>query len=203
MNRLLEKLIPLSLLTLSVGYNLLNAQVVVVKGEHEKPLPKTQNEIRLNLFTPVLYKAISLEYERIILKDLSAGTSVNASLEGGTNLNMGLFPTLGAMPYVRWYFGGSTLSLTRANAGFFIEANTGISYNTLLSGHHNSDTKGWISESKGRLIWGIGLGGGWKFVSRSNWSGEISVRMGRSNLLLNSEKDLPYIYPTISVGYRF
>ena len=128
---------------------------------------------------------------------------MNASLEGVTNLNMGLFPTLGAMPYVRWYFGGSTLSLTRANAGFFIEANTGISYNTLLSGHHNSDTKGWISESKGRLIWGIGLGGGWKFVSRSNWSGEISVRMGRSNLLLNSEKDLPYIYPNISVGYRF
>ena len=49
---------------------------------------------------------------------------------------------------------------------------------------------------------GIGLGAGFKYVTRKGWSAEVSLRMGR-NLVKASNKNGGYIFPAISVGYRF
>ena len=61
MNNLLRKAFALCALILAAGYYL-SAQVVVVQGEPEAPLPSTLNEVRLNLLAPVAFKAVSLEY---------------------------------------------------------------------------------------------------------------------------------------------
>lgn len=203
MNNLLKKAFALCALVLATGY-CLSAQVVVVQGEPEAPLPQTLNEVRLNLLAPVAFKAVSLEYERATtkVKDLGFGATISASFAQGEDYEASLFPAFGVMPYARWYFGGKKLSMTRLNSGFFIEANTAINYNRFTIKHYNPANEQTTSEKKRSTSWGIGLGGGWKFVSRSNWSGEISIRVGR-NLVKGEDFDDVYVHPAISVGYRF
>ena len=129
MNNLLSKAFALCVLIIAAGYGL-SAQVVVVQGEPEAPLPQTLNEVRLNLLAPVAFKAISLEYERSTakVKDLGFGAAINACFAHTGDYETTIFPTFGVMPYARWYFGGKKLAATRLNSGFFIEANTAINY---------------------------------------------------------------------------
>lgn len=203
MNNLLSKAFTLCVLIIAAGYGL-SAQVVVVQGEPEAPLPQTFNEVRLNLLAPVAFKAVSLEYERSTakVKDLGFGAAVSASFAHTGDYEATLFPTFGVMPYARWYFGGKKLAATRLNSGFFIEANTAISYHRYTRNSYKGYYEEPTTETKQGASWGIGLGGGWKLVSRSNWSGEISLRVGR-NLVKGDAADEAYVYPAISVGYRF
>lgn len=203
MNKLLRKAFTLCVLIIAAGYGL-SAQVVVVQGEPEAPLPQTFNEVRLNLLAPVAFKAVSLEYERSTakVKDLGFGAAVSASFAHTGDYEATLFPTFGVMPYARWYFGGKKLAATRLNSGFFIEANTAISYHRYTRNSYKGYYEEPTTETKQGASWGIGLGGGWKLVSRSNWSGEISLRVGR-NLVKGDAADEAYVYPAISVGYRF
>ncbi len=202
MNKLLRKALTLCVLIFAAGYGL-SAQVVVVQGEPEAPLPPTLNEVRLNLLAPVAFKAVSLEYERSTakVKDLGFGATVSASFAHTGDYETTIFPTFGVMPYARWYFGGKKLAATRLNSGFFIEANTAINYHRYTRNSYK-EYYGGETETKQGASWGIGLGGGWKLVSRSNWSGEISLRVGR-NLVKGDDADDVYVYPAISVGYRF
>lgn len=203
MNKLLSKAFALCVLIIAAGYGL-SAQVVVVQGEPEAPLPQTFNEVRLNLLAPVAFKAVSLEYERSTakVKDLGFGAAVSASFAHTGDFNTTVFPTFGVMPYARWYFGGKKLAATRLNSGFFIEANTAINYHQYTRNSYKGYYEEPTTETKQGASWGIGLGGGWKLVSRSNWSGEISLRVGR-NLVKGDAADEAYVYPAISVGYRF
>ena len=203
MNKLLRQALTLCVLILAAGYSL-PAQVVVVQGEPEAPLPRTLNEVRLNLLAPVAFKAIALEYERSTtkVKDLGFGATINVSFAHTRDYETSVFPTFGVMPYARWYFGGKRLAATRLNSGFFIEANTAINYHRYTRNSYNGYYEEPTTETKQGASWGIGLGGGWKFVSRSNWSGEISLRAGR-NLVKGDGADDVYVYPAISVGYRF
>ena len=204
MNKLLRQALALCVLVLATGY-CLSAQVVVVQGEPEAPLPQTLNEVRLNLLAPVAFKAISLEYERSTtkVKDLGFGATISASFAHTGDYETTIFPTFGVMPYARWYFGGKRLAATRLNSGFFIEANTAINYHRYTRNSYKEYYGGEpTTETKQGASWGIGLGGGWKLVSRSNWSGEISLRVGR-NLVKGDDADDMYVYPAISVGYRF
>ena len=203
MNKLLSKALTLCVLIIAAGYGL-SAQVVVVQGEPEAPLPQTLNEVRLNLLAPVAFKAVSLEYERSTakVKDLGFGAAVSASFAHTGDFEATVFPTFGVMPYARWYFGGKKLAATRLNSGFFIEANTAINYHRYTRNSYKGYYEEPTTETKQGASWGIGLGGGWKLVSRSNWSGEISLRAGR-NLVKGDGADDMYVYPAISVGYRF
>ena len=203
MTKLLRQVLALCVLILATGHSL-SAQVVVVQGEPEAPLPPTFNEVRLNLLAPVAFKAISLEYERstVKMKDLGFGAMVSASFAHTGDYEATLFPTFGVMPYARWYFGGKKLAATRLNSGFFIEANTAINYHRYTRNSYKGYYEEPTTETKQGASWGIGLGGGWKLVSRSNWSGEISLRVGR-NLVKGDAADEAYVYPAISVGYRF
>lgn len=203
MNKLLSKAFALCVLIIAAGYGL-SAQVVVVQGEPEAPLPQTFNEVRLNLLAPVAFKAVSLEYERSTakVKDLGFGATVSASFAHTGDYGTTVFPTFGVMPYARWYFGGKKLAATRLNSGFFIEANTAINYHRYTRNSYKGYYEEPTTETKQGASWGIGLGGGWKLVSRSNWSGEISLRVGR-NLVKGDAADEAYVYPAISVGYRF
>ena len=203
MNNLLSKAFTLCVLIIAAGYGL-SAQVVVVQGEPEAPLPQTFNEVRLNLLAPVAFKAVSLEYERSTakVKDLGFGATISASFAHTGDFGTTIFPTFGVMPYARWYFGGKKLAATRLNSGFFIEANTAINYHRYTRNSYKGYYEEPTTETKQGVSWGIGLGGGWKLVSRSNWSGEISLRVGR-NLVKGDAADEAYVYPAISVGYRF
>ena len=203
MPRLLTKL---TLLTIFLALSSLGlaAQEVMVLGEPEPPTPEKRNEVRWNVYAPVVHAAISIEYERVIL--LNVGVGAMASTYFGKNhCNDIFFPTVGVMPYGRWYFGGRLVSISKPNAGFFLEANSSIAYNDKLRNvYYNifpNEFEIWYEETSG-ISWGIGLGAGFKFITRSNWSGEVSLRLGR-NLVTASNRNGGYIFPAISVGYRF
>ena len=175
-------------------------------GEPEPPTPERLNEIRLNLYAPVVHKALSLEYERAVAQDVGVGAMASAYFSSN-RFNVIFFPTVGVMPYGRWYFGGRWLSISKPNAGFFLEANSSIAYNDNLRNVHyeyspETEKREKQIEERSGISWGIGLGGGFKLVTRSNWSGEISCRLGR-NIVKVSKWNFAYIYPAISVGYRF
>ena len=180
------------------------AQEVVVPGAPEPPTPNKLNEVRLNPFALVVHAAISIEYERAIL--LNVGVGVMASTYfGEKRCNDIFFPTVGGMPYARWYFGGRLFSIAKPNAGFFLEANSSIAYNHNLRNVYYDISPNkfeiWDEEASG-ISWGIGLGAGFKFITRNNWSGEVSLRLGR-NLVKASNRNGGYIFPALSVGYRF
>ena len=201
-----ERLTRLILVTMLLALSSLGlaAQEVVVPGEPEPPTPEKRNEVRWNAYAPVIHAAISIEYERVIL--LNVGVGAMASTYFGENrCNDIFFPTVGVMPYGRWYFGGRLFSIAKPNAGFFLEANSSIAYNdNLRNVYYNISPnrfERWDEEASG-ISWGIGLGAGFKFITRNNWSGEVSLRLGR-NLVKASNRNGGYIFPAISVGYRF
>lgn len=196
----------LSTMLLVLSSLCLAAQEVVVPGEPEPPTPEKRNEVRLNLYAPLPFQAVALEYERALALDVGVGVMASAYF-GPNRFNVIFFPTAGVMPYGRWYFGGVLFSMKKPNAGFFLEANSSIAYNDNLRNVHyeySSETEKWEKqiEERSGVSWGIGLGGGFKLVTRSNWSGEISCRLGR-NIVKVSKWNIAYIYPAISVGYRF
>ncbi|WP_308556514.1 hypothetical protein [uncultured Porphyromonas sp.] len=196
----------LSTMLLALSSLCLAAQEVVVPGEPEPPTPEKRNEVRLNLYAPLPFQAVALEYERALALDVGVGVMASAYF-GPNRFNVVFFPTAGVMPYGRWYFGGVLFSMKKPNAGFFLEANSSIAYNDNLRNVHyeySSETEKWEKqiEERSGVSWGIGLGGGFKLVTRSNWSGEISCRLGR-NIVKVSKWNIAYIYPAISVGYRF
>ena len=201
-----ERLIRLMLCTMLLALSSLGlaAQEVVVPGAPESSTPNKLNEVRLNPFALVVHAAISIEYERAIL--LNVGVGVMASTYfGEKRCNDIFFPTVGGMPYARWYFGGRLFSIAKPNAGFFLEANSSIAYNhNLRNVYYNifpNEFEIWYEETSG-ISWGIGLGAGFKFITRNNWSGEVSLRLGR-NLVKASNRNGGYIFPALSVGYRF
>lgn len=203
-----ERLMRLMLCTMLLALSSLGlaAQEVVVPGAPEPPTPNKLNEVRLNLYAPIPYQALSLEYERAVALDVGVGVMASAYF-GSERANVLFFPTAGVMPYGRWYFGGRLFSVAKPNAGFFLEANSSIAYNDNLHNvyyEYSPETgkkERKIEERRG-LSWGIGFGGGFKLITRSNWSGEVSLRLGR-NIVKVSKWNVAYIYPAISVGYRF
>lgn len=166
--------------------------------------PVKCHEVRLNFFALPYASELSAEYEYATAPNFSIGCTVNAYI--GDKSARGLsFPTFGVMPYGRWYFGGKWFSFTSPNAGFLIEVNSAIGYYDKLKNVHYSGN--WLNWKRTEEIvsgtsFGIGLGAGFKYVTRNGWSAEASLRLGR-NLVKASNRNGGYIYPAISVGYRF
>ena len=191
----------LTLLTIFLTLSSLGiAAQEVVESSH----PVKYHEVRLNLLALPYASELSAEYEYAIASPFSIGCTVSAYIgdESASGLS---FPTFGVMPYCRWYFGGNRFAFKRPNAGFLIEVNSAIGYYDKLKNVHYSGP--WMNLKRTEEIvsgtsFGIGLGAGFKYVTRRGWSAEASLRMG-VNLVEAAQKNFAYIYPAISVGYRF
>ena len=166
--------------------------------------PVKYHEVRLNLFALPYASELSAEYEYATASPFSIGCTVSAYV--GDKSASGLsFPTFGVMPYCRWYFGGDRFAFTRPNAGFLIEVNSAIGYYDKLKNVYYSGP--WMNIKRTEEIvsgtsCGIGLGAGFKYITKTGWSAEASLRMG-INLVQVAQWNFAYIYPAISVGYRF
>ena len=170
----------------------------------ESSSPIKYHEVRLNLLALPYASELSAEYEYATASPFSIGCAGSAYIgdESASGLS---FPTFGVMPYGRWYFGGKWFSIASPNAGFLIEVNSAIGYYDKLKNVHYSGP--WMNLKRTEEIvsgtsFGIGLGAGFKYVTRRGWSAEASLRMG-VNLVEAAQWNFAYIYPAISVGYRF
>ena len=156
----------------------------------EREQPVKLNEVKLNLPTTLFALYPEVSYERILNSDISVGASV------GISLNNEYVMDFAFTPYFRWFFGGNSRSLEKYGAGFFIEANGSIfSIDNTDYDYNPSMPEGLIS---GDLGAGLGLGIGWKYVTRNNWVGEILFGGGRDFV-----NDSAYPHMGISIGKRF
>ncbi|MCF6213412.1 MAG: DUF3575 domain-containing protein [Flavobacteriaceae bacterium] len=147
------------------------------------------HELRLNL----LYTAVGLpeiSYEKIINNESSYGLSFAFSLDSYIDLNYII------LPYYRHYF-----SKKRA-AGFFMEANASLgSYKG--SYYYRSDDGGYYGFAIGnRTGAGLGFSIGQKFVTKQNWTANITLGVSR-NIVNNIFIDGSYPRIEIALGKRF
>ncbi len=136
------------------------------------------NEFKLNVGY-VIAGLPEVTYERILSDETSVGFSAAFSIDEDIDYDFI------AVPYFRFYFG------KKRNAGFFIEANTGIFT------EENNDAK-----TESELGLGAGMAVGAKFITRKGWVAELVGGLGRN--FLNTDV-LSEVYPRvgISIGKRF
>ena len=139
------------------------ALLISVSAFAQQDFPR--NEVRLNLATTALAFYPEIFYERIINQELGVGASLGLGGDENYWLNFNF------TPFFRWYFGGNRETTRVAASGFFIEANASLfSYNNWI----------WDRGYESHFTSGIGLGIGWKYLTNSNWVGELLIGGGRS-----------------------
>lgn len=149
-----------------------------------------RNEIRANLLMSVI-GLLTFDYEYFVEDNFGVGLTGSISmLEKGDWDLRGLI-----LPYGRLYFSRDP------NAGFFIEGNTGLVFYSddtpLFDNYGNYDG---ISNEETDVDFGIGVGTGYKLLTRNNWIGELQLGIGR----VFGKSDFAF-YPRvgISIGKRF
>lgn len=153
-----------------------------------KDEPVKLNEVKLNLGTTIFALYPEFSYERILSEDFGVGASAGIGLnseDSEYDLHFSF------MPYARWYFGGDAANLQKYGAGFYLELNA-----ALISRPVDGYTTGVVSQTG--LGAGVGLGIGWKYLSKNNWVGEFMLGLGRDFV-----NDMPYPRAGITLGRRF
>ncbi len=185
--------------------------MVVLAQEQEKSFLSKKNEVKVNLPVSIFGKFPEVSYERILQEDVSLGASLGISLDDGDTYGFKAQFT----PYVRWFFGGNRDSARKYAAGFFIEANTSVfsredlkdthyyDYNERNCGNEGITYGGCVfpdePEFETKIGAGLGLGIGWKFLTKNNWCGQILLGGGKD--FSNSGDGYPHF--GISIGKRF
>jgi len=162
------------------------ALLIGVSAFAQQDFPR--NEVSVNLVTTTLLQYPIISYERILAPDFSIGASL------GFNLGDEYFLDFNLTPFVRWYFGGNRETMNRAGTGFFIEGST-----ALYSSNRGRDNFMGEGSFQSAIDVGIGAGIGWKYLTRSNWTGEVLVGGGRSL----SGATIGYLRGGVSIGRRF
>ena len=183
-------LIIVALLCLSLNAQETEGTVGYNPGKN-KMTPHKINEIKLNMATTIVLLHPEISYERILSEDFSIGTALGFT----TGSMREEYPIkLILLPYARWFFGGSALNQQKYAAGFFVEVNLAI-----LNGEINeSSILDEVQNSSVQTGFGVGIAGGWKYLSSNNWVGEIYLGMGREFI-----HDGGYPRFGLSIGKRF
>ncbi len=144
-----------------------------------------RNEIRANLLMSVI-GLLTFDYEYFVEDNFGIGlTGSYSMLEKNDSYLRGLL-----LPYGRLYFSNGL------NDGFFIEGNTGL----VISNRRNYEGYSEPSVIDNDYNFGIGVGVGYKILTRNNWVGELQLGVGR----IFGENNLE-VYPRVgvSIGKRF
>lgn len=137
----------------------------------DQPQQTNNNELKLNIGY-LLLGLPEFSYERIINDESSFGASLAFSIDEDVDVNYIL------TPYYRFFFG------KKRAAGFFLEGNAAV-----FNEDYNNTTE---------TAFGLGFGLGGKFLTKSNWTGELLIGLGRT--LVNADNTAE-AYPRIGVSF--
>ncbi|WP_343532217.1 hypothetical protein [Pedobacter sp.] len=154
-----------------------------------------KNEIKLNLLNSILGFP-EINYERILTEESSVGLSVAFSLGERANIFLDNYKFM-AVPYYRMFFGKNT-------SGFFIEGNAAVVTSDIYLSKttYNSNTGIYTYERIVNNETNIGLGAavGLKFITKSNYIGEI---LGGAGRFFGDAYHKVYPRIGVSLGKRF
>ena len=181
---------------------LLFATTISFSQEKEETYPQDFNkkyEVKLNVFSLIVFSSLDVSYEYLLNKDSSFGVGVFYNFN---DVNDDLYypKKFSITPYYRWFF-----SETRFARGFFVEGfgmlNTyEDNYYYDYNGNYNGDQP--VKETDFAL--GVSVGG--KFIIKSGFTAEIYAGVGRNLFNNDNNNNLENDLITrggISLGYRF
>lgn len=163
-----------------------------VSAQNEVVPNQKKNEIRLNATMPFTGGAFEGTYERVLNAKSSVGITGLYVFDNTKEKDMNYFIS----PYYRRYFGKKHAS------GWFVE---GFAMLTSIDGKkiYTSEDHSTFTENPDVIDVALGVGGGWKWVSKSGFLVEASFSYG--GLLFNAPKTDHTVVAKygVSVGYRF
>jgi hypothetical protein len=145
-----------------------------------------------------LFNLPEVSYERILSDNQSLGLSFGVSFLEESEIGIKYIFT----PNYRLYFSKQQAAV------FFMEANASIYEERVNWGYYNPYyyyDYGY-SSSERHVNVGIGFSTGYKFITKSNWTGEMNVGLGRGLLNRNTylyRKSEYYPRVGFSIGKRF
>ena len=175
------KKIILSLICICTGF-VIHAQNET-EEQQEKVILENANEIALNVGA-LLGGYPEFTYERLLNEESSLGLSIGFTIDDDIEYKFS------AIPFYRFYFG------KKQAAGFFIEGNA-----ALFSAENDNINEG-VIKGDTEFGFGLGLAIGGKFLTKSNWTGELLLGLGRTFI---NDESVPGAYPRVgvSIGKRF
>ena len=167
-------------------------------------LTEKPHEVKLNLLTTAILLHPEVAYDYTINTDLSVGGRASFNIKTDNDYAGQTLGNFHVSPYVRWHFYKNTSG--NALRGFYVEGNiayTNYEYKTVdysLDGYRPEKLKGKI-ETSSLNQFGLGVGAGYRWITKGAWSFELGSVVGRN--LLNNNAPTVYWNSIFSIGKRF
>ena len=167
-----------------------------------KLLTETPHEVKLNLITSTVMLHPEVAYDYTINTDLSVGGRVSFNIKNDNDQADETLGNFQISPYVRWHFYKNTSG--NALRGFYVEGNMAYTNYTYVSNRilNVNDPEHIMTTEKSKANqFGLGVGVGYRWITKGAWSFELGSVVGRN--LLNNDAPNVYWNTIFSIGKRF
>lgn len=173
-------------------------------------LTEKPHEVKLNLLTSTVMLHPEVAYDYTLNTDLSVGGRLSFNIKNDNDQAGETLGNFQVSPYVRWHF----YKNTRGNAlrGFYVEGNIAYTnyevrtyYDALGAVSpvygHPAEGSSQRFETSSLNQFGLGVGLGYRWITKGAWSFELGAIAGRN--LLNNDAPNVYWNTIFSIGKRF
>ena len=167
-----------------------------------KLLTEKPHEVKLNLITSTVMLHPEVAYDYTINTDLSVGGRVSFNIKNDNDQADETLGNFQISPYVRWHFYKNTSG--NALRGFYVEGNMAYTNYTYVSNRilNVNDPEHIMTTEKSKANqFGLGVGLGYRWITKGAWSFELGAVAGRN--LLNNDAPNVYWNTIFSIGKRF
>lgn len=167
-----------------------------------KLLTEKPHEVKLNLITSTVMLHPEVAYDYTINTDLSVGGRVSFNIKNDNDQADETLGNFQISPYVRWHFYKNTSG--NALRGFYVEGNMAYTNYTYVSNRilNVNDPEHIMTTEKSKANqFGLGVGAGYRWITKGAWSFELGSVVGRN--LLNNDAPNVYWNTFFSIGKRF
>tara|TARA_R110002126_G_scaffold291479_3_gene453109 strand:- start:34317 stop:34895 length:579 start_codon:yes stop_codon:yes gene_type:complete len=172
------------------------------EGTEDKSLQDVDKkyELKLNAFNLIALSSLDVSYEKLINSESSFGVALFYNFSDVQNSDIGFPKKFSVTPFYRWFFSESTYA-----RGFFVEGFGML--NTYQDEIYTSDFISFSSSIENQTSFALGISVGGKFVTKSGFTTEVYLGVGR-NLIKGNNEDNYFDFEVvgrfgISLGYRF
>lgn len=167
-------------------------------------LTEKPHEVKLNLITTAILLHPEVAYDYTLNTDLSVGGRVSFNIKNDNDQAGETLGNFQISPYVRWHFYKNTSG--NALRGFYVEGNiayTNYEYKKVdysFDGYRPEELKNKVESSSLNQV-GLGVGLGYRWITKGAWSFELGTLAGRN--LISNDASTVYWNTIFSIGKRF